>query len=283
MTKLRDKMKEEMLLRNMAPGTQFQYLRAVINLALYYNRCPSKLTEQEIRAFLVYVIKQKHYSPSTYNVMLHGLKFFYQVVLGNKILTLELPRMKESQKLPDVLSSQEIEQMIKTTRNIKHRTILILIYGAGLRAFEAGSLRVGDIDRDRRCIHIRDGKGRKDRYVPLSPVMLNALRDYWKACRSRNAKTDNALIFPGSSGAALSNVSIGAIYTRAKRQVGIQKQGGVHALRHAFATHSLEAGADLYAIQQILGHASMSSTVRYLRMTDKTLQMIQSPVERLNL
>ena len=283
MTKLRSKMKEEMILRNMALGTQFQYLRAVTNLATHYKKCPSELGEQEIRAFLLFVINQKHYSPSTYNVMLHGLKFFYQKVLGNKILTLELPRMKESQKLPDILSQQEVEQIIKVTRNIKHRTILILIYGAGLRAFEAGSLRVGDIDSDRRCIHVRDGKGLKDRYVPLSLIMLNALRDYWKTCRARDAKTDNPLIFPGSSGAALSNVSIGAIYTRAKRQIGIQKQGGVHALRHAFATHSLEAGADLYAIKQILGHASMSSTVRYLRMTDKTLQMIQSPVERLNL
>ena len=191
--------------------------------------------------------------------------------------------MKESQKLPDILSQQEVEQIIKATRNIKHRALLILIYGAGLRASEAGSLRVRDIDRDRRCIHVREGKGRKDRYVPLSPVMLQALQDYWKACRSRDAKTDNPLIFPGERGAALSASSVGAIYTRGKRQVGIQKQGGVHALRHAFATHSLEAGADLYVINKILGHAAMSSTVRYLRMTDRTLQMVESPVERLNL
>ena len=283
MTKLRDKMKEEMVLRNFAPGTQSQYLRAVINLAVYYNRCPSKLTEQELRAYLLFVIKQRHYSPSTHNVMLHGLKFFYRTVLGNKILTLELPRMREAQRLPDILSQEEVTLIIKSMHNIKHRTLLIMIYGAGLRASEAGSLRVRDIDRDRRCIHVREGKGRKDRYVPLSPVMLNALQDYWKACRLKEAKTDNPLIFPGARGSALSASSVGALYTWGKQQVGIQKKGGVHSLRHAFATHSLEAGADLYAIQQILGHASMSSTVRYLRMTDKTLQMIQSPVERLNL
>lgn len=283
MTKLRDKMKEEMALRHFAPGTQSQYLRAVIKLAVYYNKSPAKLSEQELRAFLLFMAKQEHCSASTYNVMLHGLKFFYRTVLGNKILAFEFPCMREAQRLPDILSQEEVTLIIKATRNIKHRTLLILIYGAGLRASEAGSLRARDIDRDRRCIHIREGKGRKDRYVPLSPVMLNALQDYWKACRVREAKTDNPLIFPGDQGSALSASSVGAIYTRSKKQVGIQKQGGVHALRHAFATHSLEAGADLYAINKILGHAAMSSTVRYLRMTDKTLQMVESPVERLNL
>ena len=208
------------------------------------------------------------------------------------MVAINLPRKKEPQKLPDILSPGEVARIIKSTLNLKHRTLLILIYGAGLRASEVASLRVKDLDSERSVIHVREGKGGKDRYVMLSPFMLSSLRTYWKQCRSQPLK-DSALsqgrkkeedfIFLGQSGDALSASSIGAIYKRSKKLAGINKQGGVHALRHGFATHALEAGADLYAIKQLLGHSSITSTVRYLRMTEKTLQSIQSPVDQLNL
>lgn len=281
MTTLRAKMKQEMTLRGLAQGTQDHYLRSVMKLHDHYKLSPAKLSDSEIQSFLLFVLESEKCSASSYNVMIHGLKFFYQVVLNKKMAIIQLPRQREAQKLPDILSQQEVERIIKTTLNVKHRTLLILVYGAGLRASEASSLRIRDIDSDRNCMHIRQAKGKKDRYVPLSPVMLNALRAYWKTCRLGGPEND--LVFLGESGAALSTSSIGGIYTRSKNRAGIKKQGGIHALRHAFATHSLEAGADLYAIKEILGHASMSSTVRYLRMTDKMLQMIQSPVEGLNL
>ena len=282
MTNLRDKMKQEMVLRGFSAGTQYQYYRAVMKLHDYYGRSPAKLTEEEIKSFLLFVIQKEQCAASTYNVMIHGLKFFYKVVLKKVVLALELPTRKEPQKLPDILSQQEVARIIKTTFNLKHRSILIVAYGAGLRASEVASLRVGDIDSDRRCIHIREAKGKKDRYVPLSPVMLNALRHYWKQCRLGSRK-ENDFIFPGTSGGALCPTTVGAIYKHSKHLAGIKKDGGVHALRHAFATHALEAGADIYAIKQILGHASMNSTVRYLRMTDKALQLVESPVERLGL
>jgi integrase/recombinase XerD len=284
MTNLREKMKQEMTLRGFSIATQEQYLRAVIKLQDHYKRSPAKLNDDEIKSFLLAVTLKQPCSASTYNVMIHGLKFFYEIVLNKKMVEINLPRKKEPQKLPDILSQSEVERIIKGTHNLKHRTILILTYGAGLRASEVASLRVKDIDSDRSVIHIRQGKGNKDRYVMLSPLMLTSLRTYWKKCRSQtpNAK-ENDFVFPGSLGRAMSPISIGAIYKRSKHLAGVKKQGGVHSLRHSFATHALELGADIYTIKQLLGHSSITSTVRYLRMTDKTRQLTQSPIEMLSL
>lgn len=289
MTSLREKMKQEMTLRGLSTGTQEHYLRAIKKLNDHYNLSPAKLSENEVKAFLLFVISNQPWAASTYNVMVHGLKFFYEVVLNKRMVAINLPRKKEPQKLPDILSQNEVARIIKATLNLKQRTLLILIYGAGLRASEVASLRVKDIDSDRSVIHIRDGKGGKDRYVILSPFMLSSLRVYWRQCRLQTSKDteqdhiNEDFIFLGQSGAALSASSIGAIYKRSKKLAGIKKQGGVHGLRHAFATHALEAGADLYTIKQLLGHSSITSTVRYLRMTEKNLQSIQSPVDQLNL
>lgn len=285
MTSLREKMKQELQLRGYSIGTQANYLKSVIKLYNFYKCNPAKLGAVEIKKFLLASSNQS-LAPSTYNIIIHGLKFFYEVVLGKSMLAILIPRKREPQKLPDILSASEVERIIKTTANLKYRTLFILIYGAGLRASEAASLRTGDIDRSRSTIHIRCGKGNKDRYVILSPMMLNALVIYWQKYRNKQkAKTlaEQDLIFLSDSRSALSYSSIGTVYRRSKHKAGIRKQGGVHALRHAFATHALESGADLFAIKQLLGHASVTSTVRYLRMTDKTLQNIQSPVEKLNL
>lgn len=291
MTTLRAKMKHEMTLRGLSPRTQEQYIYAVTKLHDHYKRSPAKLNEQEIKSFLLFTLSNKSYAASTYNVMIHGLKFFYEIVLRKKMVEIVLPRQKEPQKLPDILSPSEVERIIKATFNLKHRTMLILIYGAGLRASEVVSLRVKDIDSERSVMHIRQGKGNKDRYVTLSPLMLRSLRHYWKKYHLRytsghqsqtQGKEDN-LIFPNSRGESLSAISVGALYKRAKNAAGIKKQGGVHSLRHAFATHSLEAGMDLYTLKQLLGHSNITSTVRYLRMTAKKFEIAQSPVDRLNL
>lgn len=285
MSELRQKMKNEMTLRGLSLGTQENYLRSVIKLQEYFHRNPAKLSEEEIKTFLL-TLANKPIAASTYNIHIHGLKFFYEVVLDKPMVAIKLPRKREPQKLPDILSALEVERIIKVTTNIKYRTLFILIYGAGLRASEAASLRVGDIDRTRSVIHIRCGKGGKDRYVILSPVMISALCTYWTQYRGKlRAKNsqDNDCLFLSSTRQVLSYSSIGTVYRRSKRAADIQKQGGVHSLRHAFATHALEAGADLFAIKQLLGHSSVTSTVRYLRMTDKTLQNIQLPIEKLSL
>lgn len=282
MTTLREKMKQEMTLRGFSHGTQEQYLRAVVKLYRYYQQeSPAKLNEGQIKAFLLSLLESKTYAPSTYNIIVHGLKFFYEVVLKKKMVAVELPRVKEPQKLPDILSQEEVAKIIRSTINIKHKAILMITYGAGLRASEVASLCVQDLDRQRNMMHIRQGKGNKDRYVLLSPSMLAVLGTYWRQCRSTTK--DNPLLFLGQSGEALSASSVGMIYKQAKHKAGIHKKGGVHALRHAFATHALESGADLYTIKQLLGHASVSSTVRYLRMTEKTMKSISSPVEQLTI
>ena len=188
MTSLREKMKQEMTLRGLASGTQEHYLRAIIKLHDHYSRSPAKLSEDEIKSFLLFVISNQPCAASTYNVMIHGLKFFYEVVLNKKMVAINLPRKKEPQKLPDILSQSEVARIIKATLNLKHRTIVILIYGAGLRASEVGSLCVKDIDSERSVIHIREGKGKKDRYVMLSPFMLISLRTYWRECRLQPSK-----------------------------------------------------------------------------------------------
>lgn len=285
MPTLREKMKKEMTLRGFSLGTQENYLRSVIKLHDHFKRNPAKLSTEEVKDFL-FILANQPIASSTYNIHVHGLKFFYEVVLDRPMVAIKLPRKRESQKLPDILSTQEIERLIKATQNPMYRTLFILIYGAGLRASEAATLRTGDIDRTRCVIHIRCGKGNKDRYVILSPVMLNALSSYWKQIRCKQqAKTeqDNDFIFLSATGQVLSYSSIGTVYRRSKCAAGIKKHGGVHSLRHGFATHALESGADLFVIKQLLGHSSITSTVRYLRMTDKTLQQIQSPVEKLNL
>jgi len=289
MTNLREKMKQEMILRGLSLGTQSLYLRAVIKLNDHYGRSPAKLTEAEVKSFLLQVISSQSYAESTYNIIIHGLKFFYKHVVTNKnIVVVNLPRHKEPQKLPDILSRTEVTQIINVTKNIMHRAVLILTYGAGLRASEAALLTVRDIDSARSVIHIRSGKGKKDRYVTLSPVTLYTLRDYWKRCRltssGSNLPTQNQdLVFVNQSGGPLSASSVAAIYKKSKRLAGIKKQGGVHSLRHAYATHALESGADIFIIKQQLGHSSISSTVRYLHMTDKSHQAFKSPIEKLSL
>jgi integrase/recombinase XerD len=285
MPTLREKMKREMTLRGLASSTQTKYLKAVIKLQNHFKRSPAQLSTEDIKSFLFSISSHSPISASTYNIIIHGLKFFYEIVLDKKMVAINLPRKKEPQKLPDILSQAEVQRIIQATDNLKHKTILTLIYGAGLRASEAASLRVKDIDNTRSVIHIRQGKGNKDRYVLLSPLMLNMLRCYWKECRLKHPikKSENDFIFLGPSGTSFSAVSIAAMYRRAKQSAGITKQGGVHALRHAFAIHALESNADLYTIKQLLGHASINSTVRYLRMTDKKLHMFKPPIEQLNL
>lgn len=214
MTTLREKMKQEMISRGLSHGTQEQYLRSVTKLHDHYKRSPAKLSEQEIKSFLLFVISNQPCADSTYNIMIHGLKFFYEIVLNRKMVSIILPRKKEPQKLPDILSPLEVKKIIQCTTNLKYRTMLIIAYGAGLRASEVVSLTVKDIDSERSVIHIRQGKRGKDRYVMLSPFMLDSLRIYWKECRlqkpkcqSHHQQKENDFIFPSPSGKPLSVVS----------------------------------------------------------------------------
>ncbi len=281
MPTLREKMKHEMQLRGFSFGTQRKYLYEVIKLYKHYQLSPAKLSKDKIKEYLLYLILERKLAASTYNVAVHSLRFFYDVVLRRVVNYYDFPLTKGKKKLPDILSTVEVTNLIKAATNIKQRTMLVLAYGSGLRSSEVARLKVKDIDSHRMQIHIRNGKGGKDRYVVLSPIMLGELRNYW--CKSRT-KIQSAWLFPGQSpDKSTTPASVAAAFNKAKACSGITKLGGVHSLRHAFATHSLEAGEDLYTIKQLLGHSCIESTARYLRLTNNKMQSIKSPIESLNI
>ena len=281
MTTLPEKMKDEMVLRGFSAGTQRKYLYEVIKLQKYYQRSPAKLTQDEIKAYLLYLISERKLAASTYNVAVHALRFFYDIVLRRVISYQDFPFSKEPKKLPDILSTEEVAKIIKSAKNIKQRTMLVMAYGAGLRSSEIASLKTADIDSNRMQIHIRNAKGGKDRYVVLSPLMLEECRNYWRKSRS---KIQSSWFFTGHVPSQLiTTATVGAAFKKAKACTGIAKRGGVHSLRVAFATHSLEAGEDLYTIKQLLGHSCIESTARYLRLTNNKMKSIKSPIEALKI
>ena len=192
-------------------------------------------------------------------------------------MRLELPTTKVIYKLPSILSIDEVQSIIKAAGNIKHKLLLIILYGAGLRVSEAVNLRVADIDSKRMTLHIRCGKNGKDRFAMLSPVVLNYLRVYWKSCKF------NDYVFPGRGSSHITTSYAYNIYQKAKELAGVKKTGGTHMLRHAFATHSLESGTDLFIIKQLLGHASIHSTVRYLTFSPCKDKNVKSPIEQLSI
>jgi integrase/recombinase XerD len=281
MTTLREKMKEEMQLRGLSTGTQKKYLYELTKLRNYYQLSPAKLSQEEIKAYLLYLIKERKLAPSTHNVVVHALRFFYDMVLRRTISYHDFPLIKEPKKLPDILSTTEVASIIKAVVNIKQRAILVLAYGAGLRSSEVANLKTEDIDSKRMQIHIRNAKGGKDRYVVLSPVMLEILRNYWRESRS---KIESSWLFPGQFPTKpITTATVATVFKTAKERAVIKKRGGVHSLRHAFATHSLEAGEDLYTIKQLLGHSCIESTARYLRLTNNKMKSIKLPIEALNI
>jgi len=281
MPTLREKMKHEMQLRGFSFGTQKKYLYEVIKLYKYYQLSPAKLSMAEIKKYLLYLIAERKLAASTYNVAVHSLRFFYDVVLRRVVNYYDFPLTKGKKKLPDILSTMEVTNLINAATNIKQRTMLVLAYGSGLRSSEVAHLKIEDVDSDRMQIHIRNGKGGKDRYVVLSQIMLNELRNYWRKSRS---KIKSNWLFPGQAPEKpITTASVAAAFNKAKERTGITKNGGVHSLRHAFATHSLEAGEDLYTIKQLLGHSCIESTARYLRLTNNKMQSIKSPIEALNI
>lgn len=276
MSTLREKMKQEMILVGLAQSTQAVYLKAVVQLYDHYNQSPTKLSTQQIREYLLH-LKNKPLAPNTYNVQIYALRFFYCVTLRQPLRKLDLPTTKVTYKLPSILSADEVKRIIQATGNIKHRTLLITIYGAGLRVSEVVNLRMNDIDGERKTLHIRCGKGGKDRYVILSPVVYQALKAYWRACRFED------FIFPNPQDfhKPLSSASAAKIFKTAKAIAEIKKDGGIHSFRHAFATHLLESGADIFAIKELLGHASINSTVRYLAFVPGRHKDLKLPIDQL--
>lgn len=276
LSELRNKMKFDLELKGYSPNTINYYLRNVSNFAKYFNTSPDLLGEEHIRQYLHYCITTKQLSEGTVNTIYGALKFFYKITLGREWNTDKLSRVKESKKLPVVLSQSEIKKIFNTTDNLKHKAILMTIYSAGLRVSEVAKLKITDIDSKNMQIFIRCAKGKKDRYVLLSENALYILREYWKKYQP------NKFLFPGMNiDKPISTRTIQKIFEAALKKAEITKKASVHTLRHSFATHLLEAGTDICHIQRLMGHKSVSTTTIYLHLRRVDLMGIKSPLDTL--
>jgi len=278
MSKLREKMEADLRLKGLRPSTQSTYVSCVRRFAEHFGRSPDRLGATEVRAFLDFLTCERHASPSTRRVYLGALNFFYRVTVERPAVVGTIPYPRVPQSLPDILSAQEIEQLLAATRSLKHRAILMTAYGAGLRVSEICALRVTDIDRERMLIHVHDGKGGKDRYVMLSPRLLTGLRAYW---RQRRAAPGPYLFAGRKPGQPLSTKAIWRLVHQLVIQCQITKHVTPHTLRHCFATHLMEAGTDLRKIQALLGHHSPCTTARYTLVSTRHIATVPSPLDAL--
>jgi len=276
MGKLRDRMVREMQLRRLAPSTQEAYARAVWGLAAFYRRAPDELSPEDVKSYLLYLMNVRHLGWSTVNVVCAGIRFFYSATLGRSDVSASVPSRRTPRRLPEVLSRQEVGRLFAVTENLKHRVLLMTAYAAGLRVSELVHLEVADIDSGRMMLRVRAGKGQKDRYTVLSVRLVEELRTYWRAYRPA------PWLFPGSAADRPIEPNTAAkVYRRAKEKAGITKSGGIHTLRHCFATHLLEAGVDVRTIQLLMGHQSIRTTIHYVHLTEKKLAATPSLLDLL--
>ena len=277
MSILRQRMSEDMQLRNLALNTQLSYLQQVSCFARYFNKSPAELGEEDIRAYQIYLSAEKKLSPVSIHITVAALRFLYKVTLKRN-WTFEdvLPLPKKPQMLPIVLSPEEVQQFLACVESVKHRAILTTCYAAGLRISEVVHLKPTAIDSKRMVIRVEQGKGQKDRYVMLSPALLEILRGYYRLARPRE------WLFPGDRPSEpITRFAVGVACRKALRLSGLSKPVTPHSLRHAFAVHLLEAGADVRTIQLLLGHRSLATTAQYLRIAASKVCATTSPLELL--
>lgn len=277
MTKLRQRMTEDMQVRNLALNTQRVYLEQVSRFARHFNKSPEQLGPEEIRAYQVYLTNEKKLAPSSVLIAVAALRFLYKVSLKRKWPFDEvIPAPKKPQKLPIVLSPEEVLKFLDCVGNTKHRTILTTCYAAGLRISEAVHLKPTDIDSKRMVIRVELGKGQKDRYTMLSPRLLETLRAYWRTGRPKT------WLFEGDvPNKPIDRVAVEKACQKVRHLSGIRKPITPHSFRHAFAVHLLESGTDVRTIQLLLGHRSLATTARYLRIATSKVCSTSSPLDLL--
>lgn len=282
MTPLRQRYIRELVIRGTSPRTQESYLSWVHQLAKHYRRPPDKLTDDELKDFLFHLAQVRKLSASSVNQAVCGLRSFYQWVLDRspEVLWKALPRMKREIRRPQVYSRQEIQRLlVHGCPRPRDRAFLMTVYGGGLRLNEACHLRPEHIDGERHQIRVVQGKGKKDRYTLLSDRLLDELRHYWRQERPR------IWLFPRAQDPSrpMLDVTAQRVFNRAIGRARLPARGGIHSLRHSFATHLLEGGVELPVIQRLLGHASLSTTSVYLHVRAERLAEIQSPLQLLDL
>jgi site-specific recombinase XerD len=270
-------MQEELQRRNYSESTTVCYLRHITEFARHFDRSPAHLGAEEIKQFQLYLVQERKVSWATYIQASAALRFLYVKTLGQAFMAEKIPYPKRPKHLPTVLSQEEITRLLSATRWLKHRALLMTMYGAGLRVSEACRLTIEDIDSSRMVIHVHQAKGNKDRDVMLSPVLLETLRQYWKGSRPKH------WLFPGyGPDRPMTTKSVFLMVRRIAARAKITKTVSPHTLRHSFATHLLESGTDLRTIQLLLGHADVRTTIIYLHVSQQHLQKIVSPLDRLD-
>jgi integrase/recombinase XerD len=283
MTPLRQRMLDELQRRNYSPETFRGYIQAVKQFADYFDKSPDKLGTEEVRRFQLYLLKEKKLEPSTVKIRISALRFLYKKTLRRRDLDIDdLPFPKVPKKLPVVLSHEEVTRLIEAASNLKYRTILMLLYSTGLRRAEAPLVKLADIDSQRMIIHIRQGKGSRDRDLPMSPKLLDALREHYRSKRPK------IYLFPSTAGRLgvekpMSDKTVWHAVRGAAKRAGLTKTIGPHTLRHTFATHLCEAGADLRTIQLLLGHSCLKETAIYLHLSQRHLRTVINPLDQLTL
>jgi integrase/recombinase XerD len=276
MTTLRRRMLEDLQLRGLAPTTQQCYLDAVRQLAHHYRRPPDQLRDEELRHYFLFLLNEKKVAESTFRIHLYGIRFFYERTLQRPWPVFDLVRPRHIQKLPVVLSPREVRSLLALVARPNARMCLRMIYACGLRLREGTQLQVTDIDPQRMLVRVRQGKGGKDRFVPMAPRVLELLRAYWQYQRPR------PWLFPARHPSApLSPTSLQKTFKAVVRQSGIPKEASIHTLRHSYATHLLERGVALRVIQELLGHRSLRTTARYTHLTPPTWDIVHATITAL--
>jgi len=275
MGKLKDQMKTDLLLKRYSPHTTKAYLRCIRDFAKHFMRSPAEMGETEVRQFLLHLTQERKITPGLQTAYVSALKFLYRITLRRPEVVEHLPYPKRPKTFPVVLTMQEVLSLFEAIRSPKYKAILAIAYGAGLRVSEVCALKPMDIDSQRMLIHVRLGKGNKDRYVLLGETVLALLRDYY-----RTARRKGVYLFPGyKPRSPLSTACVWRVMRKAVRKAGLSKKATVHSLRHSFATHLLESGYDIRIVQVLLGHASIQTTQRYTHITDRLLRLARSPLD----
>jgi integrase/recombinase XerD len=274
---LRQRMIEDMTVRRFTAKTQSDYIRSVRNLAVFLGRSPDTATAEDLRLFQLH-LTETHIGPPTINGTVSALRFFFTVTLGRADVAKSLTFVAEPRKIPVILSPEEVARFLEAAPGPKYKAALGAAYGAGLRVSEVASLKVSDIDSKRMLLRIEQGKGRKDRYAMLSPVLLELLRDWWRIARP------TAWLFTGQDPLQpISTRQLNRACHAAARMAEITKRVSPHTLRHSFATHLLEQNTDIRVIQVLLGHVRLDTTALYTRIATNTIRAVMSPLERLSL
>jgi integrase/recombinase XerD len=278
---LRQRMIDDMRMRKMGGKTQIAYIRAVRRLAAFLKRSPDTATADDLRRFQLHMVDTAT-SPTTINATLSGLKFFFDVTLGRGELMVKMQPVRQPRKLPVVLSCEEVARLIAAAPNLKSQAALSVAYGAGLRASEVVSLKVTDVDSERMTLRVEQGKGRKDRYAMLSPVLLERLRAWWRVGHAQGKILPNGWLFPGMDPTnPVTPRQLNRAVQIAAERAHIDKRVSPHTLRHCFATHLLEQKVDIRVIQVLLGHKRLETTALYTQVATEVLRKVISPLENL--